>query len=113
MATDKEIIQQLVKIAKKQQLVINKLAQVSGTGNQPPPQKVEPAAPVLNKKKTLEDALPPALKPGGKIVQEVRVVEGLNEVHVRFMPGQDSDAAFKAVMATVQKALPGMTVKQV
>lgn len=111
MATDKEIIQQLVKIAEKQQKILNRLAQGLGPGGAPA--LVMPSAnqPDLRPAETLISALPAQLKPGKGIVDVVEV-HG-NEVHVRFAPGKDSDAGFKALMAVVQKTLPGMTVKTV
>jgi hypothetical protein len=111
MATDKEIIQQLVKIAEKQQRIINKLAQ--GLGPQGAPALVMPEAnqPNLRPAETLIKALPAALKPGKGVIDVVEV-HG-NEVHVRFSPGKDSNNAFNALMAVVQKTLPGMTVKTV
>lgn len=111
MATDKEIIQQLIKIAQKQQNIINKLAQ--GLGPQGAPALVMPGAnqPNLRPAETLINALPPQLKPGKGVVEVVEV-HG-SEVHVRFAPGKDNDASFNAIMAVVQKVLPGMTVKQV
>lgn len=113
MATDKEIIQQLVKIAEKQQKIINKLAQ--GLGPQGAPALVMPGAnhPNLRPAETLINALPPQLKPGKGIVEVVEVPLNGSEVHVRFAPGKDNDASFNAIMSVVQKVLPGMTVKQV
>jgi hypothetical protein len=110
MATDKEIIQQLVKIAEKQQKIIHKLAQAMSPGMGVPALDLPSAAkPNLNELKTLLDAL---AKAGVKVSpQNVKVLP--NEVHVRFDPGQDTDANWNALMAVVQATLPGKTVKTV
>lgn len=110
MATDKEIIQQLVKIAEKQQKILNKLAQGLGPGGSPA--LVMPEAAHPNPKNELQTLLAALQKAGVKIVPtNVRVIG--NEVHVRLEEGQDTDANWKALMAVVQATLPGKQVKTV
>lgn len=109
-ATDKEIIAQLIKIAEKQRLIINKLAQGLSQAPSAPQHIPEPMHP-SNEIKTLINALPPELKPadpisnnpGGGIVQTIEIRPGSDEVHVRFAPGKKTQANYDAVMAVVQQ----------
>lgn len=125
----KKVIETLIKIARQQQQIIQKLAQQQGVpagslpnstiefggGHSPapnaatPPNALRPNQPDLHEGKTLIAALQ---KAGVKFnPQLVRVTP--TEVHVRFEQGQDTDANWKAFMAVVQATLPGKTVTTV
>ena len=92
----KKIIEQLVKIAVKQQKIINRLAQATPTGSDPAPQHLEPAA---SQKRPAEAILAELKEPAKSAVPRVEV-HG-NTVHVWFNPGKASQAAFKAVSNAV------------
>lgn len=98
----KKIIEQLVKIAEKQQKLINKLAQqrLGDPGAPPPPQSLPtPPHPNLDVGKTVLDALPPQVKPAIKAL----IPKG-DTLEVSFA-GAPNQAALDAVTHTVQKLL--------
>ena|ERR1700722_17322665 len=99
MATDKEIIQQLFKIAQKQQKAINKLAQEAGLvpSNDAPPQSFSPSPhPTLREADVILQALPTNVK---ALIAQLEV-HGSN-VKVLFHPGKNSPAAVQAITNVV------------
>jgi hypothetical protein len=106
---DKRILQGLVKIAKSQQEIINRLAQALPAAN------LSAAQPTTHEAQAIAQALPPAVKAA---IANIEVHGG--DVLVRFQPGKDSDAAFSAVQQAVQSLrqqnvlqFPQYNVKQV
>lgn len=106
----KKVLQLLVKIADKQQKIINKMAQQNtdlvvhdkpaggGTGQQPPPQNLDPAKQThTDPAQVLLAALPPNVK---GTVNSIRV-QG-PDMHVQFQPGKANQAAYNAIMKTLQ-----------
>ena len=85
----KKVIEQLVKIAEKQQKIINKLAQEMPQALQPQSTQKRPAEAILA-------ALPPNVKAGVEILE----VHG-EEVRLRLKPGGNQQAVYDGVMKTV------------
>ena len=112
----KKVIEQLIKIAEKQQRVIEKLAQAIPPGSlptsgvsyvpgkdptppaAPPPTPVAPAPPSKREAETILTSLPANLKPAVKNVE----VHG-NGVYVTFQPGKATQPVYDAVKNLVQQ----------
>lgn len=90
----KKVIAQLIKIAEKQQKIINRLAQAAPAGSEPAPQHLEPATTTKRPAEAILAALPP--NSGVQILE----VHG-EEVKVRAKPGANQQAVYNAVFKTV------------
>lgn len=106
----KKVLQLLVRIADKQQKIINKMAQqntdlvvqdkpqAAPVNTTPPPTALKPATPSkADPSQALLAALPPNVK---ATVNNIRV-QG-PDMHVQFAPGKATQANYDAVMKTLQ-----------
>jgi hypothetical protein len=99
MSNEKLIIQKLVALATKQQKILEKLAQTTP----PPDAQNNPqhlggmARPNLRPAETFLNALPPNVRKN-----VVNIEESGNEMHVKFAPGQDTDANWNVVFNTLK-----------
>ncbi len=106
----KKVLQLLVRIADKQQKIINKMAQQNtdlvvqdspasgGTGQQPPPQHLQPGPTShADPGQALLAALPPNVK---ATVNSIKV-QG-PDMHVQFQPGKANQATYNAILKTLQ-----------
>ena len=105
----KKVLQLLVRIADKQQKIINKMAQANtdlvvqdrpqgAAPGQPPPQHLQPGPTShADPAQALLAALPPNVK---ATVNSIKV-EG-PDMHVQFQPGKANQATYNAIMKTLQ-----------
>ena len=95
----KDALQTLLKIAQKQQKMIEKLAQLT---NQPlPPQHLAPQKPVLNAADVVKAALSPMVAATVQMITERQGSEGPT-LEVKFLPGKASQAALDHIIKVVQ-----------
>lgn len=92
MTDTKKVLETLIRIAQKQQKVINKMAQDLT------PQTLEPVKTQKTPSKVLFDALDPAIKANVQHIEEHD-----NDMTVFFKDGQKTQANYGAVLATLQK----------
>lgn len=97
----KKVIEKLLKIASNQQKIIMKLAEEQGlTPTSTPvmaPQHLDPNKAEKQTARAVLNALNPAVKQ-----TIVNLEDKGSEMHVRFKPGQSSDANFNAILQTMQ-----------
>ena len=104
MATEKDLIKQLFKIAENQQKIINKLAgfDVDPVPSLlPAPLDLTPDSPTKKEAAAILNALQPAVR-AAVAALEVHPAMGANEVKVKFVQGKGTSAVFNAIQATVQ-----------
>lgn len=114
----KKVIEKLIKIAQKQQKIIEKLAQdgtrpveftvgdapanlgqapAAAPNPNPPATNLKPSTAPKTAKRTIWEALPHNVQAA---LFDLR--EAGNEMHVRFKPGQQTQANYDAVLKTMQ-----------
>jgi hypothetical protein len=89
-----DITKQLLKIVKKQQEIITKIAQRV----EPPPQKIEPQHPELHVAQLVMDSLP---APTARAVQDLVAKADILEVY--FKPGMATQQSLDAITRVVQQ----------
>ncbi len=98
----KKVIEQLVKIAEKQQRIINKLVEAQALpqpGAGLPPQQLEPVHPELHPGQIIMQHLTPDLKASVKDIK----LRGGNTLDVYFQPGRASQPVVDRLIALVNK----------